>query len=502
MPNVPVLSIEELSPPRNLKQLLEEFPKTQDRERIYKELLTQEMLKIFAEQADSMTILKALTEAFPNKKDEIAVKLLHLDTFKKWAPSTLQLQALLDVFPEHRSGIAARVFNPEVLSILATTPAAINSLLNLFPDLPDYKIQISDFVFQDTQFSKIVDNNVKNILELGTIFPDKTAEMAAIVLQSIYFKSLSEQGNFSFGSFVAGFRNHKDHIVSLLSNPDIIQSLIKQGSHKVAELCRVFPEYPSFIQQIADEVLKKESSEILIHTATDAQELTAITAFTDNVPGFTNRLTNNLIEMELIEKLIKNSTDIEILSSVLPAVHKNYIANIALKDATFQLLLTPKNSWVKPIKRVEGILHALPENRAIIAQKLLDPEQFQAIVTGVGDVELLLKALPEFKNKIAQQLLAVKNFKINASNYDTVTRLIELFPDKGPELAIRIRSFVDSKTREHEKKQSASTSGAPLSAEGQERFFSSSQSRRSSVSSSQPDLDKKKPRDGEENPSP
>lgn len=179
MSKVPVITLEHLSKPDALLNLLEEYPSHEQQEAILgqllkqpiigelprlvdikkfvelfsehwdliaQKLLTPAMLQSFSQGYQGLTLIVALAQAFPTKKDEIAVKILHLDTFKVLAESAKDVKALIDEFPMHKNGIAHLVFSKEIFQALTKNPNSINSLINLFPELPDYATLIPHLV--------------------------------------------------------------------------------------------------------------------------------------------------------------------------------------------------------------------------------------------------------------------------------------------------------------------------------------------------------------------
>lgn len=437
MPAVPVITLEHLSKIGALTNLLDKYPAPEQQDAILRQLLEtpivselprlfkiEELVKLFPEHNDLMAQklltpamlqlfsqgdngiarIAALVQAFSNKKDEIAVKILHLDTFKILVESPEDVRALIAVFAEHKNGIALLVFNKEVFPVLAISPAAIKSLINLFPELPDYRTLIAQHVFPPPMLHALIDQNIQNAVELANIFPEHKSIIAAVVLDPTLFNSLLKSSNFSFANFAAGFHENKERIVELLSESQLLQSLVRQGTHKVAELCRVFAEYPKFIEQIAKEVLDNQTFDLLIQSTTQVHDLTMIAAFTDTVPSFNfnNRLAQKIVNNHKLLTLIKSAADIEVLTSALPGL-KEAIAQTALEEPTFQSLLRPPGSYLKPIRRLEQILSALLNNRNEIAELILNLGIFQKLITSDKDVAALIKLFPDRQNEIQQR---------------------------------------------------------------------------------------------------
>ncbi|OGV47588.1 MAG: hypothetical protein A3F46_00665 [Legionellales bacterium RIFCSPHIGHO2_12_FULL_42_9] len=176
MPDIPIITLKQLSKRPALTHLLDAYPAPKQQEAILKQLLeppivnelprlidieklvkrfpkyhnliaqkllTPTMLQSFSQGEKGVAVIATLVQAFPNKKDEIAVKILHLDTFKILVQSLADLEALIDVFEhyelQHKNDIAHRVFHNELLQALATSPASLQPLFDLFPELPDYR---------------------------------------------------------------------------------------------------------------------------------------------------------------------------------------------------------------------------------------------------------------------------------------------------------------------------------------------------------------------------
>ena len=421
----PVITLESISHRRSLENLLTEYP--QYRKEIFEQLfelmsnsseheenilsqsvLRVEILKIVTEDKAAISLLAALARILPSKKDHLAVLLLHLDRFKALVDSPEAVQQLICEFEDHKNGIATLVSNKEVFQKLASNPATIKSLINLFPELPEYKNMIANLIVEPQMLRKQIDNKAQNALDLVATFPHRKRDIATVVLSKEVFIPLAQQGDFSFNHFTAVFSDHKDRIVSLISEPKLLRSLIEQGLHRILDLSCVFAEYPKFMSSLAEQIHKTDTLNYLVHNASDVKDLMGIKSFTTTMPDFKNQLAEKLTQPRRLEELIRSAVDIEILTDALPPQFKKHIAQMALTDSVFDLLLKPPNSWLNPLKRLKHILVALPQNREDVTNHILKRERFNMLTSAPGGIETLIKLLPEYKSKITQQKQAEK----------------------------------------------------------------------------------------------
>ena len=421
----PVITLESISHRHSLENLLTEYP--QYKKEIFEQLsqlisssseyenalsqsvLRPEILKIVTEDKMGISLVAAIARTLPNKKDHIAVLLLHLDRFKALVDSPEAVQQIICEFEEHKNGIANLVSNKEVFEKLAANPASIKSLINLFPELPEYTNLIANHIVEPEMLRKQINNKAQNALDLVTIFPHRKRDIAAVVLSKEVFIPLAEQGDFSFNHFTAVFSDHKDRIVSLISESKLLRVLINQGIHRIIDLCHVFAEYPKLIKLIAQQILETNTLNNLVHNATDVKDLMGIKSITTIIPEFKNQLAERLTQPNRLKKLIRSAVDIEILTDSFPPRFTKNIAQMALTDAVFDHLLKPPNSWLNPLKRLKHILVALPENREDIANRILKRKQlFNMLASAPGGIEALIKLLPEYESKITRKKQAEK----------------------------------------------------------------------------------------------
>ena len=142
MPGVPVITLKSISNLRTLENLVAQYP--QYKEAILKQLLepsllrklfplfdiekfvtlfseyktllsksilSPNMLQFFSEGERGAARIAALVRAFPEQKENLAVKMLHMDTFTVFADSPIAVKQLIDLFPEHKNGISNLLLN-------------------------------------------------------------------------------------------------------------------------------------------------------------------------------------------------------------------------------------------------------------------------------------------------------------------------------------------------------------------------------------------------------
>ncbi len=139
MPKVSLITLEQLSKARALSDFLEKYSAPEQKNLIAKQLLKPDMIQSYSLGEKGVVIISALAEVFPENRNEIVAKILHLDTFKILVQSIKDVEELINVFPDHKNGIATLVFSPEILKALVTAPSSKTALTNLFPELPEYK---------------------------------------------------------------------------------------------------------------------------------------------------------------------------------------------------------------------------------------------------------------------------------------------------------------------------------------------------------------------------
>ena len=420
MPDIPIVTLEEISHPNYLRNLLIKYPEHKgaifeqllnppifnqllsivsfeefisdfaeyNDELAKKKLLNPDMLTLFAEDKAGISLITALANTLPDKKDHIAVLLLHLDRFKALVETPESVQKLINEFQEHKNGIANLVSNKEVFQALATTPAAVGELIRLFPELPEYRNLIAHHVFEPNMITTLIDNKIQNAFDLARLFPEKKNDLSAI---------LSTPGHMQ----------------------DVLQTAVKEGTPRVAELCRVFADSPKLIRLIAELVLKQEALNAIIHSAVDVKELSTRTDLEKSMPGFKEQLAKQLSNPKILPGLINKAVDIEFLSETMPKWFKQDVREIALTDEVFEKLLYPSQSSLNPIKRIEAILTAMPGNKTEVAEKIVNLKQMTRLLVTPNDVELLIKALPEHEKAITQfgkQILTEKPTSIQGRN--------------------------------------------------------------------------------------